>query len=80
MPLFIHAAATFVVLQVANTLATEVLTAPGQEVAVVATNQVRLPQLLPAFFLTTHVVLLPCVGKRSSRVRSRLTLVDCYVQ
>jgi hypothetical protein len=31
----------FVVLQVANTLATEVLTAPGQEVAVVATTQVR---------------------------------------
>jgi hypothetical protein len=28
-------------LQVANTLAKEVLTAPGQEVTVVATNQVR---------------------------------------
>jgi hypothetical protein len=29
-----------IVLQVANTLATEVLTPPGQEVAIVATNQV----------------------------------------
>jgi hypothetical protein len=34
--------------QVANTLAKEVLTAPGQEVTVVATNQVGWQQLVTA--------------------------------
>jgi hypothetical protein len=66
MPLLMYAAAASVVLQVANTLATEVLTAPGQEVAVVATNQVRLPQLR----LGHSCCLMPCRSQRGCGGRS----------